>query len=253
MSRTFFVGGNWKCNGTTKFATDLITEFNQATFPDKQVDVVIAPPFLYLETAKNLVRKEIVVSAQDCYYQKGAFTGQVTAEMLKDINIKWVILGHSERRSIFKDTDEIVGKKVANALATGLNVIACIGESLEQREAGQTNDLVKVQLTAIAANVKDWSNVVIAYEPVWAIGTGKTASPAQAQEVHAFIRGWLSTNVSEDVSRATRIIYGGSVSPNNADDLAKEVDIDGFLVGGCSLKGPDFVKIIAAANQKSNL
>lgn len=165
--------------------------------------------------------------------------------MLKDIGIEWVILGHSERREIFRETDDEIGLKVAHALKAGLKVMACIGEKLEEREANKTTEVVVRQLAAIAKHVSDWTNVVIAYEPVWAIGTGKVATPDQAQEVHKDIRAWLKEKVSAEVAEATRIMYGGSVNGGNAATLAKEEDIDGFLVGGASLK-PEFVTICNA-------
>eukprot|EP00475_Leptophrys_vorax_P021613 TRINITY_DN2935_c0_g2_i1.p1 TRINITY_DN2935_c0_g2~~TRINITY_DN2935_c0_g2_i1.p1 ORF type:complete len:189 (-),score=18.60 TRINITY_DN2935_c0_g2_i1:229-750(-) len=163
----------------------------------------------------------------------------------------WVILGHSERRHILKETNEFIGQKQAYALAQGLGVIACVGELLEERESGHTFDVVFAQLKATADHVPSWDNVVIAYEPVWAIGTGKVASPEQAQEVHAAIRKWLRDNVSADVASKTRIIYGGSVSPANCATLAGEEDIDGFLVGGASLKGPDFATICNSVTSKA--
>ena len=163
--------------------------------------------------------------------------------MIADTAIPWVITGHSERRTIFNETDQAVADKTAYAISNGLSVIACIGELLEERDAFKTMEVNERQLSAIAAKVNDWSKVVIAYEPVWAIGTGKVATPDEAQEVHQALRSWLSSNVSPEVAEATRIIYGGSVKPANASDLAAKPDIDGFLVGGASLK-PDFVSII---------
>lgn len=165
--------------------------------------------------------------------------------MLKDNGVEWVILGHSERRNVFGESDQLIAEKVGHALSEGLSVIACIGEKIEEREAGKTLDVVYSQMEAIKSQVSDWNRVVVAYEPVWAIGTGKVATPAQAQEVHAALRKWLTDNVSADVANATRIIYGGSVTGVNCQELAKEGDIDGFLVGGASLK-PEFVNIVNA-------
>lgn len=173
----------------------------------------------------------------------GAYTGEIAADMIADNGIDWVITGHSERRTIFKESDELVAEKTEYAISKGISVIACIGELLEEREAGNTMKVNERQLTAIAAKVSDWSKVVVAYEPVWAIGTGKVATPAQAQEVHKALRSWLAANVSAEVAEATRIIYGGSVKPKNSDELAGQPDIDGFLVGGASLK-PDFIAVI---------
>ncbi|KAF9298826.1 triosephosphate isomerase [Mortierella antarctica] len=165
--------------------------------------------------------------------------------MLVDVGASWVILGHSERREIFKETDDEVGLKVAHALKTGLKVMARVGEKLEEREKNQTTEVVFRQLAAIAKHVSDWTHVVIAYEPVWAIGTGKVATPHQAQEVHKDIRGWLKDHVSAEVAKQTRIMYGGSVNGSNAETLACEEDVDGFLVGGASLK-PEFITVCNA-------
>jgi triosephosphate isomerase len=253
-ARRFFVGGNWKANGGQSFVRSLVADLNAGNVPE-DVEVVISPPSLYLAQVQEQVRKEIAVSAQNCYHQDGAFTGEVTASMVKDLGLPWVILGHSERRSIFKESDELIGTKVAKCLGVGLKVIACVGEQLSEREEGKTTEVVFSQLKAIAANVTDpkgWENVVIAYEPVWAIGTGRTATPKQAQEVHAEIRKWLHDSASAEVAATTRIIYGGSVKPDNSDELASEPDIDGFLVGGASLKAADFFKIASAANAKKS-
>ncbi|RKP07791.1 Triosephosphate isomerase [Thamnocephalis sphaerospora] len=244
MTRKFFVGGNWKMNGSKKDVNTLVSMLNNATFSD--VEVVVAPPALYLSTVRTELNSNIEVAGQNAYYvSKGAYTGEVSPEMLKDMGINWVILGHSERRDIFRESDEVVAKKVKHALDTGLGVIACCGEKLEEREAGQTTAVVFRQLKAISDLVQDWSKIVIAYEPVWAIGTGKVATPQQAQDVHDSIRQWLSENVSPAAAEATRIIYGGSVNGGNCNELAGCPDVDGFLVGGASLK-PEFVNIINA-------
>ncbi|KAM7259143.1 hypothetical protein ACFE04_014884 [Oxalis oulophora] len=187
----------------------------------------------------------------NCWVGKGgAFTGEISGEQLKDIGCKWVILGHSERRHVIGETDEFIGKKAAYALSQGLGVMACIGELLEEREAGKTFDVCYKQLKAYADAVPNWDDIVIAYEPVWAIGTGKVATPQQAQEVHVAVRDWLKKNVSEDVASKTRIIYGGSVNGGNCAELAKQEDIDGFLVGGASLKGPEFATIVNSVASK---
>ncbi|OAY81267.1 Triosephosphate isomerase, cytosolic [Ananas comosus] len=171
--------------------------------------------------------------------------------MLVNLGIPWVILGHSERRLLLGESNELIGDKVAYALSQGLKVIACVGETLEQREADATMDVVAAQTKAIADRISDWTNVVVAYEPVWAIGTGKVATPAQAQEVHTSLRKWLATNVSSQVAESTRIIYGGSVTGGNCKELAAQPDVDGFLVGGASLKA-EFVDIIKSATVKSS-
>ncbi|KAL3838417.1 hypothetical protein ACJIZ3_023008 [Penstemon smallii] len=285
MGRKFFVGGNWKCNGTTEEVKKIVSLLNAADVPSPDVvEVVVSPPYVFLPVVKSSLRPEFHVAAQNCWVKKGgAYTGEISAEMLVNLDIPWVILGHSERRAILAESNEFVGDKVAYALAQGLKVIACIGETLEQREAGSTVDVVAAQTKAIAEKISDWSNVVLAYEPVWAIGTGKVASPAQAQEVSWFsfiysinswskltyvfhisnqkndimmIFGaatlkWLQTNVSPQVAASTRIIYGGSVNGGNCKELAAKPDVDGFLVGGASLK-PEFIDIIKSAEVKKN-
>ncbi|XP_020361160.2 triosephosphate isomerase A [Oncorhynchus kisutch] len=244
-SRTFFVGGNWKMNGDKKSLGDLITTLNTASLHD-ETEVVCGAPTVYLDFARSNLDARIGVAAQNCYkVAKGAFTGEISPAMIKDCGVEWVILGHSERRHVFGESDELIGQKVAHALESDLGVIACIGEKLEEREAGTTEEVVYAQTQAIADNVKDWSKVVLAYEPVWAIGTGKTASPEQAQEVHEKLREWIRANVSEAVADSVRIIYGGSVTGANCKELGSQNDVDGFLVGGASLK-PEFVDIINA-------
>ncbi|CAO2813817.1 unnamed protein product [Amaranthus hypochondriacus] len=249
-SGKFFVGGNWKCNGTKESITKLVSDLNSATL-EPDVDVVVAPPFVYIDQVKSSLTNRIEISAQNCWIGKGgAFTGEISAEQLKDLGVQWVVLGHSERRNIIGETDEFIGKKAAFAQGQGLGVIACIGELLEEREAGKTFDVCYKHLKAFADALPSWDNVVIAYEPVWAIGTGKVATPDQAQEVHVAVRDWLKKNVSEEVASKTRIIYGGSVNGGNCAELAKKEDIDGFLVGGASLKGPEFATIVNSVTAK---
>ncbi|KAI0145640.1 Triosephosphate isomerase [Hypoxylon sp. NC0597] len=243
MARKFFVGGNFKMNGTIKSITEIVENLNKAQL-DPNVEVVIAPPALYLLLVREHVRKEIGVAAQNVFDKpNGAFTGEISVSQLKDSGIDWVILGHSERRTILRESDETVASKTKFATENGVSVIWCCGESLEQREAGKTLEVIASQLSALKAQISDWSKIVIAYEPIWAIGTGKVATTEQAQEVHASIRAWLAKEVSQSVADETRILYGGSVSEKNCKDLSKEKDIDGFLVGGASLK-PAFVDII---------
>ncbi|KMT05240.1 hypothetical protein BVRB_7g173820 [Beta vulgaris subsp. vulgaris] len=251
MSRRFFVGGNWKCNGTTEEVRKLLTTLNEAEVPSEEdVEVVVSPPFVFLTLVKNLLRTDFHVAAQNCWVRKGgAFTGEISADMLVNLGINWVILGHSERRALLNETNDFVADKVSYALSQGLKVIACVGETLEQREAGSTMEVVAAQTKAIADLIMNWDNVVVAYEPVWAIGTGKVATPDQAQEVHFELRKWLKENVSAEVAESTRIIYGGSVNAANCKELAAKPDVDGFLVGGASLK-PEFVEIIKAATVK---
>lgn len=221
------------------------TALSLAHDADTHAEVVIAPPALYLLNVLEHAQAPIQVAAQNAYHvASGAFTGEISPEQLKDAGVPWVILGHSERRSLFGDSDKVVADKVKAALNAGLKVIACVGETLEEREKNITNEVVQRQLEAIAAAIdeKAWKDVVIAYEPVWAIGTGKVATVDQAQEVHADTRKWLSGRVSSAVADATRIIYGGSVNGKNSAELGNAADIDGFLVGGASLK-PEFVDI----------
>jgi len=246
MGRKFFVGGNWKMNGN-KASIDGIVDFLVKGPTDENVEVVVGCSPCYLMYVRDkLPADKFGVAAQNCYKaEKGAFTGEISPQMIKDCGCNWVILGHSERRHVFGETDELIGGKVGFALESGLHILPCIGEKLEEREAGKTEEVCFAQLQAIADKVSDWSRVVLAYEPVWAIGTGKTATPEQAQEVHAALRKWLAEKVSAEVSENLRILYGGSVTAANCKELAACPDIDGFLVGGASLK-PDFVSIINA-------
>ncbi|KAI0480461.1 triose-phosphate isomerase-like protein [Xylariaceae sp. FL0804] len=243
MARKFFVGGNFKMNGTISTIKDIVENLNKAQL-DSSVETVIAPPALYLLLVREHARKELGVAAQNVFDKpNGAFTGEISASQLKDSGIDWAILGHSERRTLLAESDETVASKTKFATDNGVSVIWCCGETLEQREGNKTLEVIAHQLAALKAKLSDWSKIVIAYEPVWAIGTGKVATTEQAQEVHASIREWLAKNVSQSVADETRILYGGSVSEKNCKELSKEKDIDGFLVGGASLK-PAFVDII---------
>jgi len=243
--RQFFVGGNFKMNGTIDSIKSIVKHLNDAKC-DSNTEVVIAPPALYLLLTREHLRPGIEVAAQNVFDKpNGAFTGEISVSQLKDSNITWTLLGHSERRTILQESDSFVASKTKGALDGGIGVILCCGETLEQREANKTVDVVTSQLSAVAKQVKDWSKIVIAYEPIWAIGTGKVATTEQAQEVHAAIRSWAGKELGQEAADKTRIIYGGSVSEKNCKDLAKEKDIDGFLVGGASLK-PAFVDIINA-------
>ncbi|EEQ31145.1 triosephosphate isomerase [Microsporum canis] len=247
MARKFFVGGNFKMNGTSQSISDIITNLNNAKL-DANTEVVISPPAIYLLLARSQANEKIGVSAQNVFDKpNGAFTGELSVDQLKDSKINWTLTGHSERRVILREDDDFVARKTKAAIEGGLSVIVCIGESLEEREAEKTVDVVTRQLQAVASKISEqqWANIVIAYEPIWAIGTGKVATTEQAQEVHASIREWLAKTVSPAVSEATRIIYGGSVNEKNCRELAKQKDVDGFLVGGASLK-PAFVDIINA-------
>ncbi|GJE92382.1 triosephosphate isomerase [Phanerochaete sordida] len=248
MARQFFVGGNFKMNPASRDAKrKLVDALNQATL-DPSVEVVIAPPSLYLLPVAELVRNNVKVAAQNCYVKlSGAFTGEISPAQLADAGIPYVILGHSERRTIFHESSELVAEKTRVALDNGLSVILCVGETLQEREANRTAEVVQEQLKPVVKLLKDadWAKVVIAYEPVWAIGTGKVATSAQAQQAHADIRAFLAQSVSPAVAESTRIIYGGSVTAANCRELATQPDVDGFLVGGASLK-PEFVDIVNA-------
>ncbi|GAB7357965.1 hypothetical protein MBLNU230_g0132t1 [Neophaeotheca triangularis] len=243
MARQFFVGGNFKMNGTIDSIKSIVKNLNDAKV-DSNTEVVVAPPALYLLLTREHLRPGIEVAAQNVFDKpNGAFTGEISVDQLKDSNITWTLLGHSERRTVLQEQDSFIATKTKAAIDGGVGVILCCGETLEQRESGKTNEVVMAQLAAVAKEVKDWSKIVVAYEPIWAIGTGKVATTEQAQEVHAALREWMGKELGNDAAEKTRIIYGGSVSEKNCKDLAKEKDIDGFLVGGASLK-PAFVDII---------
>lgn len=244
------IGGNWKCNGTIASIKQMAEVLNKAGSFSANSEVVIAAPSIHLQTLKSILRPDIAISAEDVSFKRGygAFTGEISAEMLVDSGFKWTLTGHSERRVGFGipgETSAVVATKTKNAIDTGLNVILCIGEQLSDRQNGKTMTVCAEQLEPVKAALKDgdWKKIVIAYEPVWAIGTGVTATPAQAQETHAEIRKWLAKNVSNVVADETRIIYGGSATAANCNDLYSQHDINGFLVGGASLK-PEFINII---------
>jgi len=239
--RRMIVGGNWKCNLTKAKAMDLVEQLNGLDCGD--VEVVVAPVFLHLTAVQAQLKRAVSVAAQNCSFAgMGAYTGDVSAEHLANLEVPWVILGHSERRSHFREDDAMLATKLQHALDAGLRVIFCVGEQKEERERGETNAVVRRQLEGVA-KLLDPTRVVVAYEPVWAIGTGLVATPAQAQETHKAIRSWLAQAVSPETAEAMRIQYGGSVSAKNCNELAALPDVDGFLVGGASLK-PEFADII---------
>ena len=248
--RTPFVVGNWKMHKTVADALALVTELKNQLSSVKGVAYGVAPPFTALApVAKRIEGSSIALAGQNCHWEdKGAFTGEVSPAMLADVGCTWVIVGHSERRALFGETDEGVGKKARAVLAAGLGVIACVGETERERDAGDTTRVVDRQLAGALAGLEanQPDRIVVAYEPVWAIGTGRTATPAQAQEVHAHIRGRLRERFG-GAADAIRIQYGGSVKPQNAAQLMSEPDIDGALVGGASLQAEDFVAIVKGA------
>lgn len=249
-ARKPFVGGNWKCNGTIKSNADLahalVASLSEIT---KDVDVVVAPAALHVQSAvEHFKNSGVHVAVQNLSKTKnGAFTGEISAEMVKDFGLEWTIIGHSERRHKFGETDSDMAEKVKMAEAAGLKIIFCIGELLEERQAGQTDEVCKRQMMAVIPVIKNWDNIVIAYEPVWAIGTGVVATPVEAQEAHAAVRSLMASSISEEVAIKTRILYGGSVTPENSAELFEKEDVDGFLVGGASLKASfaDIVKAVA--------
>jgi len=251
MARRLVVGGNWKCNGTTASVNALIDGLNK--IDTRGVDVFCAPVSVHIPRVSANLGPGMKVAAQNISpYPKGAFTGEVTPEQLLDIGVGISIVGHSERRKIFLETDELIGQKVKRAQDAGLNTVFCLGETREERKEERVNQVLLTSLKQLVSNVKDWDKVIVAYEPVWAIGTGDVCSPKIAQEVCSFIRGYLGETVDKKIADTTRIIYGGSVKPKNADELIAQPDVDGFLVGGASLKPEMFGDIIKAVQKKTN-
>jgi len=246
--RRLIIAGNWKMNKTVAEALDLVQDLVREVQQVKEVDVVICPAFTALgEVSKKVIETNIRLGAQNMSEQAaGAHTGEIAAEMLKEFLVRYVILGHSERRQYQEETDSLISKKALAAHAASIKPIVCVGETLEQRDSGVTNDVVGSQVKGSLAGLtsSQMLETIIAYEPVWAIGTGKTASSEQAQEVHHFIRGVLSDLHGDDVARQVRIQYGGSVKPGNARELMGQPDIDGALVGGASLDAKSFSEII---------
>jgi triosephosphate isomerase (TIM) len=240
----YFIAANWKMNKTIGETREFLAAFLPMVRDASDVDIVVAPPFTALSAAAGAVKDSTVqLSGQDLFWEeKGAYTGEVAPGMLVDAGCRHVIVGHSERRQFFSEDDVIVNRKIKAALKAGLGVIFCVGESLEEREAGKTFDVIKREVETGLAEV-DCSNVVVAYEPIWAIGTGKTATTEQAQEVHAFIRKILA-NLYGNKAEQIRILYGGSVTPENVDGLMACRDVNGALVGGASLKPDSFSRIV---------
>jgi triosephosphate isomerase len=242
------MAGNWKMHYTAAEAVALVEELKQGITRLHDREVVVAPTFTALAAvAKVLSGSPIRLAAQNCHWEKqGAYTGEISPLMLKDVGCHYVIIGHSERRQYFRETDQEINRKAAALLAHGLTPILCIGETLEQREGGKTLAVLSEQLSGglSGLDAPPADRVVIAYEPVWAIGTGRTATTEQAQEAHGFIRERLAKSFNKTVANQVRILYGGSVKPDNVDALMAMPDIDGVLVGGASLKGPSFIRIV---------
>ena len=247
------IAGNWKLFKTSVEAVELVTVLKPLVSGAANVEIVVAPVFTVLDRVNKVIAgSNVRLSAQDCYWEaEGAFTGEISAKMLLDAGCSHVIIGHSERRQYFGETDETVNKKTKAAIAAGLTVLFCIGETLAEREQGETFAVLSRQITGGLAGIQesDLTKVIVAYEPVWAIGTGKTASDDQAQEAHAFIRGEIKSLYSPVTADAMRILYGGSVKPENIAGLIARPDIDGALVGGASLKADSFAALVNAAQK----
>jgi len=248
LKRRPIIAGNWKMNKTTADARDLATKLAPLVSSVKDRDIVLAPAFTALSTVADAIKgTNLSLAAQNLFWEdKGAFTGEISAEMLLDLGCKYVIIGHSERRQFFGETDETVKKRVRQALNKGLLPIVCVGELLAEREAGKANEVIDRQVTGALSGVTaaEMGKIVVAYEPVWAIGTGKTASPDQANDIHAFIRGRIKALYDAAVAENLRIQYGGSVTPDNVSQLMAKPDIDGALVGGASLKPESFAALV---------
>jgi len=246
--RKLIIAGNWKMNKTVAEAVDLVQGLKRELANVKEVDIAVCPPFTALaEVSKEILDSNIRLGAQNMSeHNYGAYTGEIAAGMLKEFSVRFVILGHSERRQYQKEPDELVAKKALAAHAASLRPIVCVGETLAQREAGEMEKVIETQVRGSLAGLtgEQMEETIIAYEPVWAIGTGKTASPEQAQEVHAFIRKQLESGFGDAVARRVRIQYGGSVKPGNARELMSLPDVDGALVGGAALEERSFSEII---------
>ena len=248
--RTPVIAGNWKMNKTVAETMELVKGIHYGLTWPGEVDVIVAPPFTALHAAAQFLKDSyIAVAAQDLFWEdSGAFTGQISGAFLKEAGADYVIIGHSERRRYFAETDETVNRKTKAALKHGLTPIVCIGETLEEREAGRVTDVILQQIKGGLSGLTPYEagDIIIAYEPVWAIGTGKTATPEQAEQVHADIRGIIASEFSSSQSDSIRILYGGSMKPQNAGTLLSMANIDGGLIGGASLKPSDFIGIIKA-------
>ena len=251
MSRKYLIAGNWKMNVTSSDSVDLISEINALVGQQTQVQVCICPPFTSLEKASSLVEQsEVLLGAQNMSAEpSGAFTGEISAEMLRDLYVNFVILGHSERRQYYGERNDSINFKVLAAVKNNIKPIYCIGETLEERESNKTLDVVKRQIQEGLANypLSEVDNLVLAYEPVWAIGTGKTATVEMAQEVHSYVRELLVDLFGDTGGSSIRILYGGSMKPENASGLLSQPDVDGGLIGGASLNARSFCAIIDSA------
>ncbi len=251
--RRGFIGGNWKMNKLLKEAKETVENLNKSLTLSRGIDIVIFPPYTLLYFLKDLiVLPNIYLGAQNMHWEEnGAYTGEISPLMLKDLEVEYVIIGHSERRNLFNETDEIINKKLISALKHGLKPILCLGESIEERKNGIEKDVIEKQfkhdLKRVPINFLE--NIIIAYEPVWAIGTGLNATPNEAEEMHKFIRDLIEKYANNNIVENIRIIYGGSVRVENVEELSSKEDIDGFLVGGASLRSDSFSKIIEIFNE----
>ncbi|MEE8359563.1 MAG: triose-phosphate isomerase [Candidatus Omnitrophota bacterium] len=256
MARKFIIAGNWKMNNTIGEAIELANGLKRELYEVENIDIVICAPFTALvEVAEVTINSNVELGGQNLFWEtKGAYTGEVSAGMLKDAGCKYVVIGHSERRKYFGETNETVNKKIRAALDTGLLPIVCVGEVLEERESGKTFDVVRdhIENSLKGLSKDDMLKITLAYEPVWAIGTGKTATPEQAEEVHKFIRSLLVKLYDKDIAEGVRIQYGGSVTPDNVEGLMSKENIDGALVGGASLKIDSFSQIVKKSNLLSS-
>ena len=246
--RKNIIAGNWKMNKNAEETEDLLNELINQLPDDVEAQIIVAPTFVNLASAvDHLEFTNIIVAAQNMHQnQNGAFTGEISADMLKSIGVNTVILGHSERRSYFHETDSLLAYKVDAALQNDMTMIFCFGEELKDRQDNQHFNVVENQLRDGLFHIKneDWANIILAYEPVWAIGTGETASPEQAQEMHAFIRETVAKRFGNEVADEVSILYGGSVKPDNAKEIFSKPDVDGGLIGGAALKAADFAAIV---------
>ena len=253
--RKMVIGGNWKMHlGTPESASDMLNELIPLVKNIDNVDIIVFPPFTALTSTNILKKTNIKFGGQNMYFEeKGAYTGEISPDFLKSFGCEHVILGHSERRTIFKETDNMINKKINKAIESNLKPIVCIGENLKQRKEGITKKIIEEQFknTFKDLSKKQIKDVIIAYEPIWAIGTGETATPQQAEEVHVHIRDLISQQYDEKISEDIRIQYGGSIKPQNAEDLFSQKNIDGGLVGGASLDAKSFYQIIKAAGKIS--
>ena len=250
--RKNIVAGNWKMNLTLSESVSLINELKKEleTSNLEHTRVFVSPTSVNLYAATEAAKASAVeVAAQNMHFEdNGAFTGEISGKMLQEIGVNTVILGHSERRALFGETDAILKKKVSKAIANGQEIIFCFGEQLEERKDGKHFEVVvsQIEKALFEVDAADWKNIILAYEPVWAIGTGETASPEQAQEIHAYVRKFIAENYTSKIAEATSILYGGSVKPNNAKEIFSKPDVDGGLIGGAALKVNDFVAIVNA-------